>query len=105
MRASTQIAQPNNVDRVVFRGKPSLKHYGHNRIFNRRYLAKLCPMSALLIESIRIPKANNSENLIVNRRGLTKHCPRNPLSVANRKVDVQQNILKLNIEQQYILQN
>ena len=100
MRVSTQIAQPNNVDRVLFRGKPSLKHYGQNRIFNRRYLAKICPMSVLLIESIRIPKADNSENLIVNRLGLAKHCPRNPLSVTNRKVDIQQNISKLNFEQQ-----
>ena len=100
MRASIEISLPNNVDRVLFRGKPSLKHYGQNSIFNRRYLAKQCPMSALLIESIRIPKANNCENLIVHRSGLAKHCQKNPLSVANRKVDVQQNILKLNIEQQ-----
>ena len=47
--------------------KPCLKHYGQSRIFNRRCLAKQYPMSALLIERIRIPNASNSESMIVNR--------------------------------------
>ena len=73
---------------------PSHKSYGENRIMNRGCLARQYATSALSVESIIMPNANDSENRIVDRGGLAMYCPRNPLSVANRRVDVQQNILK-----------
>ena len=54
----------------------------------------------LWAESILSPNANGSENRIVDRGGLAKHYPRNPLSVANRRVDVQKNMLKLGMGRQ-----
>jgi len=52
---------------------PSHKSYGENRIVNRECLVKQCATSALWVERIIIPDANNSENSIVNRGGIAKY--------------------------------
>ena len=58
---------------------PSHKNDGENKIANRGCLSKQWATSALWIESIIIPNANDSKN----RGGLAKYCPKNPLSVEN----------------------
>ena len=77
---------------------PYPKNYGKNRILNRGCLAKQNATSALWVESIIIPNVNDSENRISNREGLAKHYPRIPLSVANRRVDGQKYMFKVDME-------
>ena len=63
MDGTNRLAKQYRMRALSFQNSiPSHKNFGDNRIVNRGCLAKQCATSALWVESIIIPNANDNED-------------------------------------------